>query len=78
MDDLLWNVYTNADKKDKCYTISKHNVAYIETFDNPMDKTSMLRINEFAGLTDKEFIASQNISCAHLFCRSNFLQIQRF
>ena len=43
------------------YTMSKHNVAYIETFDSPMDKTSMLRINEFAGL-DKEFIASQNIS----------------
>ena len=35
---------------------------YIETFDNPMDKTSMLRMNEFVGLTDKEFIASQNIS----------------
>ena len=29
VDDLLWNVYTNADKKDNCYTISKHNVAYI-------------------------------------------------
>lgn len=53
-------VYEDTDEKEKRFKIFKENVAYIESFNGAVNKPYKLGINQFADLTNEEFIATQN------------------
>ncbi|KAA8524261.1 hypothetical protein F0562_010684 [Nyssa sinensis] len=59
-------VYKDADEMEKRFTIFKENVEHIESFNKAMNKPYKLGVNEFADLTNEEFIASRNRFKSHV------------
>ncbi|CAA2997017.1 senescence-specific cysteine protease SAG39-like [Olea europaea subsp. europaea] len=53
-------VYKDSSEKAMRYKIFEENVEYIETFNKAETRSYKLRINQFADLTNKEFLASRN------------------
>ncbi|KAA8526298.1 hypothetical protein F0562_008499 [Nyssa sinensis] len=53
-------IYKDGDEKDQRYQIFKENVERIESFNSANDKSYKLSVNQFADLTNEEFIASRN------------------
>ncbi|KAF8042920.1 hypothetical protein BT93_A1296 [Corymbia citriodora subsp. variegata] len=52
-------VYEDAAEKERCFSIFKNNVRYIESFNQDGSKPYKLAINAFADLTSEEFKASR-------------------
>lgn len=59
-------VYKNAKEREKRFGIFKENVNYIEVSNSVGNKSYKLGINEFADLTNHEFVASRNKFNAYL------------
>ncbi|XP_027348756.1 senescence-specific cysteine protease SAG39-like [Abrus precatorius] len=59
-------VYKNPQEREKRFKIFKENVNYIEAFNNAANKPYKLGINEFADLTNQEFIAPRNRFKGHM------------
>nr|XP_043640059.1 senescence-specific cysteine protease SAG39-like [Erigeron canadensis] len=58
-------VYKDADEKELRSKIFQENVKYIESFNNAMNKSYKLAVNEFADLTNEEFRTTRNRFMAH-------------
>ncbi|XP_020233040.1 senescence-specific cysteine protease SAG39 [Cajanus cajan] len=59
-------VYSNPQEREKRFRIFKDNVNYIEAFNNAANKPYKLGINQFADLTNEEFIAPRNRFKGHM------------
>ncbi|XP_020233033.1 senescence-specific cysteine protease SAG39 [Cajanus cajan] len=59
-------VYTDPQEREKRFKIFKENVNYIEAFNNAANKPYKLGINQFADLTNEEFIAPRNRFKGHM------------
>ncbi|RDX60395.1 Senescence-specific cysteine protease SAG39, partial [Mucuna pruriens] len=59
-------VYKDPQESEKRFRIFKENVNYIEAFNNAADKPYKLGINQFADLTNEEFIAPRNRLKGHM------------
>ncbi|CAJ1978832.1 unnamed protein product [Sphenostylis stenocarpa] len=59
-------VYKSPQEREKRFRIFKENVNYIETFNNAATKPYKLGINEFADLTNEEFVAPRNRFKGHM------------
>ena len=59
-------VYKDPEEKEKRFRIFKENVNYIEAFNNAANKAYNLAINQFADLTNEEFIAPRNRFKGHM------------
>ncbi|KAL9297798.1 hypothetical protein ACSQ67_023694 [Phaseolus vulgaris] len=59
-------VYKDPEEKEKRFRIFKENVNYIEAFNNAANKAYNLAINQFADLTNEEFIAPRNRFKGHV------------
>ncbi|KAG2397105.1 Ananain protein [Vigna angularis] len=53
-------VYKDPQEKEKRSKIFEENVNYIEAFNNAGNKPYKLGVNQFADLTNEEFIATRN------------------
>ncbi|WVZ02815.1 hypothetical protein V8G54_023621 [Vigna mungo] len=58
--------YKDPQEKEKRFRIFKENVNYIEAFNRAANKPYKLAINQFADLTNKEFIAPRNRFKGHM------------
>ncbi|KAG2397101.1 Senescence-specific cysteine protease [Vigna angularis] len=58
--------YKDPEERDKRFRIFKENVNYIEVSNNAANKPYLLGINQFADLTNEEFIARRNRFKAHM------------
>ncbi|KAL2328077.1 hypothetical protein Fmac_021504 [Flemingia macrophylla] len=58
--------YKDPRERTKRFRIFKDNVNYIEAFNNAANKNYMLGINQFADLTNEEFVAQRNRFKGHL------------
>jgi len=68
-------VYKDPQEREKRFRTLKENVNYIEVFNNAANKPYKLAINQFAHLTNEEFIASRNRFKGHMcssITRKNF------
>ena len=59
-------VYKDPQEREKRFRIFKENVNYIEAFNNAANKRYKLAINQFADLTNEEFIAPRNRFKGHM------------
>ncbi|XWS44491.1 hypothetical protein CRYUN_Cryun15aG0050000 [Craigia yunnanensis] len=59
-------VYKDNNEREKRFNIFKQNVARIESFNSAEDKPYKLGVNQFADLTNEEFIASRNRFKGHM------------
>nr|KYP45866.1 Vignain [Cajanus cajan] len=59
-------VYKDPQEREKRFKIFKDNVNYIESFNNAANKPYKLGINQFADLTNEEFIAPRNRFKGHM------------
>ncbi|XWS33027.1 hypothetical protein CRYUN_Cryun22dG0042500 [Craigia yunnanensis] len=59
-------VYQDNNEREKRFSIFKQNVARIESFNSAKDKLYKLGVNQFADLTNEEFIASRNRFKGHM------------
>ncbi|KAG5149847.1 hypothetical protein JHK82_016728 [Glycine max] len=59
-------VYKDPQEREKRFRVFKENVNYIEAFNNAANKSYKLGINQFADLTNKEFIAPRNGFKGHM------------
>ncbi|KAK7342459.1 hypothetical protein VNO80_25413 [Phaseolus coccineus] len=59
-------VYKDPQEREKRFRIFKQNMNYIEAFNNAADKPYKLAINQFADLTNEEFIAPRNRLKGHM------------
>ena len=59
-------VYKDPQEKEKRFKIFKQNMNYIEAFNNAANKPYKLAINQFADLTNEEFIAPRNRFKGHM------------
>ncbi|KAI4322763.1 hypothetical protein L6164_022428 [Bauhinia variegata] len=59
-------VYKDSQEKDKRFNVFKTNVQYIENFNDAGNKPYKLAINQFADLTNEEFVASRNRFKGHM------------
>ncbi|KAI3725475.1 hypothetical protein L1987_65263 [Smallanthus sonchifolius] len=57
--------YKDVDEKERRSKIFQENVRYIESFNSAMNKGYKLAVNEFADLTNEEFITARNRFKAH-------------
>ncbi|KAG2717527.1 hypothetical protein I3760_03G180400 [Carya illinoinensis] len=62
---LYRRVYEDTYEKEKRFKIFKENMAYIESFNGAGNKPCKLGINQFADLTNEEFIATRNRFMVH-------------
>ncbi|XP_041005584.1 senescence-specific cysteine protease SAG39-like [Juglans microcarpa x Juglans regia] len=69
---LYRRVYEDTYEKEKRFKIFKANVAYIESFNGARNKPYKLGINQFADLTNEEFIATRNRFMAHECSKKTF------
>ncbi|KAM5579375.1 hypothetical protein ABKV19_009253 [Rosa sericea] len=53
-------VYNEINEKEKRFQIFKENVAFVESSNNDASKPYKISVNQFADLTNEEFIASRN------------------
>ncbi|KAG2397106.1 Senescence-specific cysteine protease [Vigna angularis] len=58
--------YKDPQEREKRFRIFKENVNYIEAFNSAANKPYKLAINQFADLTNEEFIASRNRFKGHM------------
>ncbi|KAG2397100.1 Senescence-specific cysteine protease [Vigna angularis] len=58
--------YKDPQEREKRFKIFKENVNYIEAFNSAANKPYKLAINQFADLTNKEFIAPRNRFKGHM------------
>ncbi|XP_024185972.1 senescence-specific cysteine protease SAG39 [Rosa chinensis] len=58
--DHYGRVYNEINEKKKRFQIFKENVAFVESSNNDASKPYKLSVNQFADLTNEEFIASRN------------------
>ncbi|KAL2328064.1 hypothetical protein Fmac_021491 [Flemingia macrophylla] len=58
--------YKDPREREKRFRIFKDNVNYIETFNNAANKNYKLGINQFADLTNEEFVAQRNRFKGHM------------
>ena len=58
-------VYNDATEKEERFKIFKANEAFIESSNNEGNKPYILGLNQFADLTNEEFIASRNRFLGH-------------
>ena len=58
-------VYKDANEKEQRSKIFQENVQYIKSFNNAMNKSYRLAVNEFADLTNEEFRTTRNRFLAH-------------
>ncbi|ESW04889.1 hypothetical protein PHAVU_011G134000 [Phaseolus vulgaris] len=59
-------VYKDPQEREKRLRIFKENVNYIEAFNNAANKPYKLAVNQFADLTNEEFIAPRNRFKGHM------------
>ena len=59
-------VYKDPQERERRFKIFKENVNYIEAFNNAANKPYTLGINQFADLTNEEFIAPRNRFKGHM------------
>ncbi|XP_022739928.1 senescence-specific cysteine protease SAG39-like [Durio zibethinus] len=59
-------VYQDKNEREGRFNIFKQNVARIESFNSANDKPYKLGVNQFADLTNEEFIASRNRFKGHM------------
>ncbi|PRQ51327.1 putative actinidain [Rosa chinensis] len=52
--------YEEINEKERRFQIFKENVAFVESSNNDASKPYKLSVNQFADLTDEEFIALRN------------------
>nr|XP_007132875.1 hypothetical protein PHAVU_011G132100g [Phaseolus vulgaris]ESW04869.1 hypothetical protein PHAVU_011G132100g [Phaseolus vulgaris] len=69
-------VYKDPQEKEKRFRIFKQNMNYIEAFNNAANKPYKLAINQFADLTNEEFIAPRNRFKGHM--RSSIIKTTTF
>ncbi|WVZ03577.1 hypothetical protein V8G54_024383 [Vigna mungo] len=60
-------VYKDPEEREKRFRIFKKNVNYIEASNNAANKPYLLGTNQFADLTNEEFIARRNRFKRHMF-----------
>ncbi|KAL2328100.1 hypothetical protein Fmac_021527 [Flemingia macrophylla] len=58
--------YKDPREREKRFRIFKDNVNYIEAFNNAANKNYKLGINQFADLTNEEFVAQRNRFKGHM------------
>ncbi|XP_018832173.2 senescence-specific cysteine protease SAG39-like [Juglans regia] len=58
-------IYEDTYEKEKRFKIFKENVAYIESFNGAANKPYKLGINQFADLTNEEFVTTRNRFMGH-------------
>ena len=58
--------YEDNNEREKRFNIFKQNVARIESFNSAKDRPYKLGINQFADLTNEEFVASRNRFKGHM------------
>ncbi|KAK7342471.1 hypothetical protein VNO80_25425 [Phaseolus coccineus] len=59
-------VYKDPEEREKRFRIFKENVNYIEAFNNAANKPYQLGTNQFADLTNEEFVAGRNRFKGHM------------
>ncbi|KHN32068.1 Vignain [Glycine soja] len=69
-------VYKDPEEREKRFKIFKENVNYIEAFNNAANKPYKLGINQFADLTNEEFIVPRNRFNGHM--RFSFITTTTF